>query len=514
MNAIARLLDIPSRFGERPFLIETRTDRTATFAELHDDACRVAADLRRRGLHRGDRLALVLNNSGALARLYLGCLYAGIVTVPINPAHSPPEIEFILRHSGARLLVLSAETMFTVQRAGAMATVVLADGRGRGEPPLDHEVWDPHTLEADAVAPLAGASPADTMTIVYTSGTTGRPSGVVHRIADLVDNGTLFGATVGIKPQHRFYGVLAMAYLGGYYNLLMLPYVNGASVVLADAFDARAALDFWSPAARHGVNALWLVPTIMSILLEMDRSSRGEELCRSSIDLALVGTAPLPASLRRAFEQRYAVHLLENYALSETLFLTTNVGGQQTPVGSVGKALDGVEVRTSEGEEGELLVRTPHLMEGYFDPERDGPEPLRPGGWFRTGDLGRIDSDGEVFITGRRKDVIIRGGVNVSPASIEDVLLEHPDVMECAVVGIPHPMYGEDSVAVVRLAEDADEDHALASLRASCHEQLGSVSRPAQIVFLTELPHSTSGKIQKGRLRAMLGNELPVAQPR
>jgi long-chain acyl-CoA synthetase len=342
------------------------------------------------------------------------------------------------------------------------------------------------------------------MTIVYTSGTTGRPAGVVHRVRDLVDNGRLFGATVGVRPHHRFYSVLAMTYLGGYYNLMMLPYVNGASVVLSDAFDARAALDFWSLAVRHGVNALWLVPTIMSILLEMDRGSVGEELCRSSIELALVGTAPLPPSLRRAFEQRYGVRVLENYGLSETLFLTTNVTERETIDGSVGQVLEGVELRLSEGE---LLARTPYLMPGYYDVQRNGPEPQDPAAWFRTGDVGCIDSEGNVFIAGRRKDVIIRGGVNVSPAAAEDVLMGHPSVAECAVVGVPHPMYGEDSVAVVRLLAGADETRTRDALVAACRECLGSTNRPSRIAFLEELPHSSSGKVHKARLRELLRSE-------
>ncbi|HEV3069840.1 MAG TPA: class I adenylate-forming enzyme family protein [Solirubrobacteraceae bacterium] len=519
MNAIDHLLEIPARHGERPFMIDARSGETVTFGCLHDDARRVAADLRRRGLRRGDRLALVLNNSTALARLYLGCLYAGVVTVPVNPALAAPEIEFILRHSGARMLVLSGETERcapglrsppmepSMKPAAELSTLLLADGRAAL--PAGSEPWDPCALEADGTLPLDSASPEDTMTIVYTSGTTGRPSGVVHRIGDLIDNGRLFGAIVGVQPHHRFYGVLAMTYLGGYYNLMMLPYVNCASVVLTDAFDARAALDFFSPAARHGVNALWLVPAIMSILLEMDRGSVGEDLCRNAIDLALVGTAPLPPSLRRAFEQRYGVRLLENYGLSETLFLTTNVRQGETIDGSVGRVLPGVKVRVDEGE---LLVRTPYLMEGYYDAQREGPARLDPGVWFPTGDVGHIDSEGNVFITGRRKDLIIRGGVNVSPAAAEDVLLEHPSVAECAVIGVPHPLYGEDSAAVVRLLAGADEAQTRRELLAACRERLGATNRPARIVFLKELPHSSSGKVQKSRLRELLSSEAAAVR--
>ena len=512
MNSIDVLRDIPSRDGDRCCWVEADSGRETTFAEVHESARRVAAGLRRHGLTRGDRLVLLLNNSATFARLYLGCLYAGVVTVPVNPVLAAPEIDYIVRHSGARRLVASPETVRSLPDAGRVPVVLVDDGRTRGPALAAGEIWDPETEPLDDVAVLDGASPEDTLTVVYTSGTTGRPSGVVHRVADLVDNGRLFGEAVGIEPEHRFYGVLAMAYLGGYYNLLLLPYVNRSSVVLSNAFDARSALDFWSAAAAHGVNALWLVPTMMSILLELDRSDAGAELCRSQIDLALVGTAPLPASLRRDFEARYGLSLLENYALSETLFLTTEAPDAGTPEGSVGRTLPGVELQVEGSGEGELLARTPYLMEGYFDTELGGPRRLEPASWFPTGDLGRVDDGGNVFITGRRKDVIIRGGVNVSPGVAEDVLVAHPAVAECAVVGVPHPHYGEDSVAVVRLVAGSDVEQTRGELTAACREQLGSVSRPARIVVLDELPHSSSGKIQKARLREMLAGEAEVAR--
>lgn len=509
MNSIDWLLEIPASHGDRPFLVDSLGGETLTFAEFHSASCRAAAELRRRGLRRGDRLALVLNNSAAFARLYYGCLYAGVVAVPINPALARPEIEFIFTHSGARLLVSSAEIRNLGLLPPQAPTVLLADGRGSGEPLEDRDLaLDLDCAEDDGVPPLAGASPQDTMAIVYTSGTTGRPSGVVQRIANLVDNGRVFGKALGISERHRFYGVLPMTYLGGYHNLLVLPYVNGASVVVANAFDARSALDFWSPASRHGVNALWIVPTIMSILLEIDRGSDGERLCRDRVELTLAGTAPLAPSLRRAFEQRYGVRVLENYGLSETLFLATNVPERETVEGSVGRALDGVEIRADATRERELLVRTPYLMDGYLDPERGGGAALDRESWFATGDVGRVDADGNVFIEGRRKDIIIRGGVNVSAMAIEDVLLEHPDVVECAAVGVPHKLYGEDVVAVVRLRAGADEERARGQLTATCRERLGSPNRPSRVAVLEELPHSSSGKIRKRELRERLASEL------
>jgi len=522
VNAVEWLLELPRRFATHTFIVDGVTGHTLTYAEYHEAGMGCAGELRRQAVERGDRVVLLLNNSPAFAAMYLGCLYVGAVAVPVNPVLARPEISFIVRHSRAKLAVCSPETsalleLEDVRAAGARRLVVL-DGRGPGQGSASGAGFDPWSAGSEAgMEPLAGVAPEDTMTIIYTSGTTGRPSGVVHRIADLVDNGRLFASLVGVDPETRLYGILAMAYLGGYYNLLMLPYVAGASVALVDAFGARAAVDFWRPARDSGVNTLWLVPTIMSILLELDRGEEGVHFCREGVRLALVGTAPLPQPLRTAFEERYGLSLLQNYALSETLFLTTDLPGRPVAPGSVGRTIPGVELRITDEsgsvlparEDGEIEVRTPSLFEGYYDPAHGRLQAAERDSWFPTGDIGALDAEGNLFVTGRLKDVIIRGGVNVSAAAVEDVLHEHASVAECAVVGVPHARYGEVPVAVVRLADGASFETVERELAELCRIRLGAMSRPTRIVQVDTLPHSSSGKIQKKELRALLA-EAPV----
>ena len=202
-----------------------------------------------------------------------------------------------------------------------------------------------------------------------------------------------------------------MTNLPGYYNLLILPYVAEASVVLANAFDARSAFNFWEPVRQHGVNTLWFVPTIMSILMEMDRASVGESLCRDQVRLALVGTAPLADQLRHDFESRYGITVYENYALSETLFITTNAPSRTVLDGSVGRSLPEVQVRIideagdplASGEEGEICVQTPVLFIGYHDPAREQPDLFRRDDWFPAGDVGILSPEGDLFVTGRKE---------------------------------------------------------------------------------------------------------------
>ncbi|MGE0759509.1 MAG: AMP-binding protein [Pirellulaceae bacterium] len=527
MNAIQWLLDIPHRFGEREFLRDAQTGESVSFADLHRSALAIAADLRRRGLRQGDRVILMLHNSTAFARLYFGCLYAGLVATPINPILAKREVQQIADHVDAKLFVVSPSTVGGVDAAAAAhATyqmLILQDGStstsSTDGPSLTDfwEIWRLEDLpEVNDFVPFEGVTADDAMCLVFTSGTTGMPSGVEHRIASLVGNACLFNRRLGITEENRFYGILAMTYLGGYYNLLLLPYCAGASVVLNRTFDARAALDFWRPAIEHGVNTLWLVPTILAILLEMDRGSDGEKYCREHVRLALIGTAPLSTRLRQDFEQRYGVTLFENYGLSETFFISTN--SPSTPVldRCVGRILPGVEVAIVDaegkalpyGQEGEIRVCSPYLMNGYYDLESRRIHAVAEGDWFATGDIGIQSANGDLSITGRKKNLIIRGGINVSPRQIENVLQSHPAVLECAVVGIPHFVYGEDIAAAVRLEKGTSLAEIKSELLTLCRSQLGAIKQPAQIVELEEFPYSSSGKIQHRKVREILTSKL------
>jgi long-chain acyl-CoA synthetase len=517
MNAIERLQAIPEENNNKVFLVDSVSGRSLTFGELHESSRTVASDLLSRDLNRGDRVAFLLNNSGAFVRALWGSLYAGLVWVPINPALSGDDVEYILESSGARLLVVSPETadvidLAATQKAG-VRVLCLADTRGDKSPPEELDVWDLDDLVPDCdFVPFVGASPDDIIMVIYTSGTTAQPKGVVHRINDHFMNAAAFTKHLGIGPDNRFYCNLALTYIGGCWNLVILPYFTGASVVLSDAFGPTSAFNYWDIARANGVNTLWLVPSIMSLLLELDRGTVGEKLCRESIDIALVGTAPLPAQLRQRFQERYGITVHDNYALSESLFLTTQTPGGAIHDGGSGTLVPGVELgllnddgsEVPEGEEGEVSVKTPGLMMGYYDAALQGPNLLPAGEWFRTGDIGTYSPVKGLFITGRKKDVIIRGGLNVSPASVEKVLYEHSGVLECAVVGVPHPHQGEDVVAAVRIDANVDPDTLKREVMALARENLSPVKQPSRVVILDQLPRNATGKIVKDGVRDLV----------
>lgn len=523
MNAVEWMLAIPQRNSQREFLVDTITGKRLTFARLHERAIAIAARFQELGYSKGDRIAFLLHNSADLAALYFGCLYGGLVAVPINPALTRDDVVYILQHSGAKLIFISEETKSLVDSAliGAMGIALIDDGRVKHDETIASDsVWKIDALPPKPeFVPFQSAAADDIMCIVYTSGTTARPSGVAHRAASMIDNARTFNERLGVGPKNRFYGVLAMTYLGGYYNLLMLPYVGESSVVLSNAFNARSALNFWDPAIDNQVNTLWLVPTIISILLTMDRGQKGVRYCREEVVLGLVGTAPLPTKVRHQFERHYGVSLYENFGLTETFFLTTNSPSLPVLDGSVGRTLPDVQVMILDakgrpvqlGEEGEIHVRTPYLMEGYYDLKTQQPAALPRNNWFPTGDIGVQSDTGELFITGRKKDLIIRGGVNISPAAIENVLHSHAAVQECAVVGVPNAVNGENVAAMVKLADGVDFEVVRKELLRMSEERLGHIKQPSYILQIDEFPKSVTGKIQKNKVRELAKHKLGLS---
>src|SRR6202044_62618 len=284
-----------------------------------------------------------------------------------------------------------------------------------------------------------------------------------------------------------------------------------------------SSLFFWDKAKNNRVNTLWLAPTVLSILLRMDRGRTGEEFCRSSVRHAFVGFAPLPLKVKNEFEARYGVHLIENYGLSETLFVTARSRTDLGAGGYVGEALPGVELQIANdndsdnnqegsvapGADGEVQILTPDLMAGYLD--ADGAlSKMDAAAWFPTRDVGHLDERGSLFITGRKKDLIIRGGVNISPAAIEEYLMHIPGVAEVAVVSIPHELYGEDVLAVLKLDAGVELETILDSVVAYAKRNLAQHQQPARYISIDELPRTANGKVQKARIRELVVQKLQI----
>ncbi len=459
----------------RPFLLVPDRGLTLSFGEFHAGALDLAGRLEALGIGRGDRVLALLPNSPEYALLFFACLYLGAAVVPVNLALHARDRDFIVRNSGAKLLIHS------------------------GPPPADGlPCWELPRLpwEARSWSPPRDPVPDDILSIVFTSGTTAFPKAVAHKAGSLMGNARVFNKAMGIGPADRFLHLFPMAYSGGFFNLLISPYLAGASVVLTPGFGPRSVLDFWRLPMANGVNTMWLSPTIAAALLMADRHEAGRAWCRANVKRFFIGTAPLHAKVKRDFEAAYGAPLYESYGLSETL-LVAALGPQDGPAaGSVGAPLEGVALDIREGE---VFIRTPHLMAGYLDYGTSAVSPRPAGEWFPSGDLGELAADGRLSITGRKKDVILRAGLSLSPLAIENVLLKHEAVAQVAVVGVPSALAGEDVVAVVRPKPGADR--AQAAIEDFCRASFAPSSRPSFVLLREEFPTGVTGKVLKDALR-------------
>jgi len=511
------VMDVIARHEHRTFLVDANTRREITYGEFHQQSCALAAELRRRGIRKGDRIGVMLPNCCELAVVYFACIYLGAVIVPVNPGLSHGELRFILSSCQPALLVVGAAAADAVKALHSNVVKLLPHDATTRTIDRDGIAVD-ELHRPNAFAPLDNADCDDLVLIMYTSGTTAKPKGLAHRIGSLFRNARAFALAQKIDQDARFYLTLSMAYMGGFYNLLVLPFLCGASVVVDHVFDARSSLHFWDKAKGGRVNALWFAPTVMAILLRMDRGRSGEEFCRNSVRHTFVGFAPLSLKVKREFESRYGVRVIENYGLSETLFVTARSAVSfEGDSGYVGESLPGVELRIIDvdgknvppGAEGEVQILTPDLTAGYLDSDGNLVK-MDAGQWFSTGDVGHLDERGSLSITGRKKDLIIRGGVNISPAAIEEVLMQARGVAEVAVVSIPHELYGEDVVAVLKLEAGTTLESVLDALVSHAKHNLAQHQQPARYIAIDEFPRTASGKIQKARIRELVAEKLQV----
>ncbi|MFZ0814030.1 MAG: class I adenylate-forming enzyme family protein [Candidatus Sulfotelmatobacter sp.] len=528
-NITEMITDVVERRRDNVFLVDAVTGREITYGEFHRQACALAAELDGRGVRKGDRIAIMLPNSCDLAILYFACIYLGAVIVPTNPSLSRSDVQFIFESCKPALIVAGSTNADAIKSLHAnVLTLITAEEAIKGAPRADqpkNQIRIDDLADTNEFIPLETADAEDLIVIMYTSGTSAKPKGLAHTLGSMFRNALAFAGAQHIDQESRFYLTLSMAYMGGFYNLLVLPFLCGASVVVDHVFDARSSLHFWDKAKSNQVNTLWLAPTVLSILLRMDRGHTGEEFCRSSVRHAFVGFAPLPLKVKNEFEARYGVRLIENYGLSETLFVTARSRTDFGAGGYVGEALPGVELRIASddgsdrdngqqeslppGADGEVQILTPDLMAGYLD--ADGTlSKMDAAAWFPTGDVGHLDEHGSLFITGRKKDLIIRGGVNISPAAIEESLMHIPGVAEVAVVSVPHELYGEDVVAVLKLDAGIELESILDLVVAYAKRNLAQHQQPARYISIDELPRTANGKVQKARIRELVAQKLQV----
>jgi acyl-CoA synthetase (AMP-forming)/AMP-acid ligase II len=508
LGAIAHAVaDRFSASADRVFIIDS-AGRELTYGQLARAAAAAVRCLKAVGVSRGDRIGFLLPHGADFAIFYFSCLLGGITAVPINGALPIKDLSFILPRCRLKAVVVAGgdtALRIAVGEAGFADIAFL--------PRLDPIALlaGPPAAQREVDALVAEIDPFSLLSVHFTSGTTSLPKGVPHKAASLLGNAAAFNAAFGIGEDCVMLHLMPMAYMAGFLNTLLVPFMAGGRVVLAREFSAQIIPRFWKPIVENKVNMVWVSPSMLVALNKVDRDPGGPAYCRANPLMVFSATAPLPMKVRAAFEEKYGTPVFESYGLSEVLLLTANLGQSGSPPHAVGPAISGVniEVRGADEEplpplvDGDIFVKTPYGALGYLDYTNGNPTPVCEE-WFDTGDIGHMDRNGYLFITGRRKDLIVRGGFNVSPRTIEELLLQHPAVDGIAIVGTPHDFYGEQIVAAIQLGDGISLDAVLPELRGMCQAHLGAQMVPDRFVAVMEFPTSVTGKIQKNLLRVQL----------
>ncbi|MDG3040184.1 malonate--CoA ligase [Roseicyclus marinus] len=466
-----------------------------SYAQFLSMADRTANALASLGVGPGDRVAVHVEKSPQALALYAACIKAGVVFLPLNTAYTAKELDYFVGDSGASLFVCDpgeADEMAPIAAAvGAVLKTLGADGTG--------SLSDLAAGQPDGFAAVPRALD-DLAALLYTSGTTGRSKGAMLTQGNLLSNAQALVECWRFSEDDVLLHALPIFHAHGLFVATNVTLLAGGALIFLPKFELESVLRLLPKATT-----MMGVPTFYTRLLDDPRFDRD---LTAHMRLFVSGSAPLLAETHKAFEARTGHRILERYGMTETSMNTSNPYEGDRRAGTVGLPLPGVELRVCDpetraevpkGEIGMLHVRGRNVFKGYWQMPEKTREELQEDGWFITGDLARIDADGYVTIVGRGKDLIISGGYNIYPKEIELFLDDQPGVLESAVIGAPHPDFGESVVAV--LVAEAGETIDLAAIDAAVRADLAGFKRPRHVVVMEALPRNTMGKVQKAELR-------------
>ena len=483
-NLAANLVATAHEYGDRPAV--KLDEYVLSYRELHHRASAVAGDLRAHGVLPGDRVGLVLPNVPAYPVLFYGALLAGAVAVPMNPLLSAREVEYYLTDSGMTVVYgldgSESGASAAAAKVGIRSVLVPATGSIDVSGSPIHEATD--------------RTDDDTAVILYTSGTTGKPKGAELTHRNMSSNAaTTVDTLIKVGADDVILGCLPLFHVFGLTCGLNAAVKAAALLTLVPRFDAAKALEV---VARDRVTVLEGVPTMYAAMLH---SPDAEDADMSSLRTCITGGAPMPVEILKAFERKFDCEIYEGYGLSETAPIACfNQPGHPRKPGTIGIPVRGCALRivgddgedTPDGVPGEIAIQGENLMKGYWN-RPDATAEAIPDGWFRTGDIATRDADGYYTIVDRKKDLIIRGGYNVYPREVEEVLYEHPAVAEAAVIGIKHADLGEEIGAAVALKRGAHAE--VGELKTFVRDRLAAYKYPRENWFVGAVPKGPTGKI-------------------
>jgi long-chain acyl-CoA synthetase len=486
-NLASILTETAQRHGDRPAL--KLDDTTVDYALLEEGSARIAGLLKSKGFERGDRVGIMLPNVPYFALIYYGVLRAGGVVVPMNPLLKGREVKFYLEDPGAKILFAWGDFEEPAEKgasdAGAECILVK---------PGDFEKL---VAEAEPDHDLADVDGQDTAVLLYTSGTTGTPKGAELTHDNLKRNAEIAGNLFDVGCEDIALGALPLFHSFGQTCGLNATVSNGGCLTMLPRFDPAQALEIIQ---RDQVTIFEGVPTMFGAMLHVDGR---DDYDTSTLRVCASGGAAMPGETLRGFEEAFNCKVLEGYGLSETSPVASfNHPDRERKIGSIGTPIEGVEMKVvdedgkevAQGEVGEIVIKGHNVMKGYWRKDDATKEAIRDG-WFHTGDMAKVDEEGYFFIVDRKKDMIIRGGYNVYPREIEEVLYEHPAVREAAVVGVPHDELGEEVGAAVAFKDGEEVD--VDELKSYVKEHVAAYKYPRHVWVVDELPKGPTGKVLK-----------------
>jgi long-chain acyl-CoA synthetase len=499
MRTIRHYID--RRAEEQPdkiYLIAPEPRLTLTYRQLKEDSAELGKHLLSKGLNKGDKVSFMLGNGYQTTKIFLGVMYSGFVIAPLNLLAHPSQLEYVLEHSDSRMVFFTADQKEKLEKAckslSRKAELIQID---KDAPRIFPEN---EGLSGLTLPPVAEE---DDALLLYTSGTTGLPKGAVLSHKNMVSGGLYTAMAHELKPEDRALCSLPLYHINGEVVTALCPLVSGGSVVMPHKFSTS---DFWDLISEHRCTWFSVVPTIISYLTN-GTETEGKGLHLDQLRFGRSASAPLPPALQKAFEEKFKIGIVETMGLTETAapvfsnpmdLSKRKCGSPGQAVGNEAKIVDPNGKEVPRGTQGEIMIRGDNVMKEYYKAPEQTAKAFGPNGWFRTGDLGLMDEEGFVYVTGRLKELIIKGGENIAPKEIDEACYKHPAILQAAAVGIPDERYGEEIMLCCTLKPGqslAEED-----LRVHCEMHLGKFKSPKVIRFMEDLPKGPSGKIQRLKL--------------
>ena len=481
---------------DKPFLFSETDKRHFTYKEFEDAVRRTAGLLKENGIGKGDVVSLLLPNSVEYIIAYFACWHIGALAGPINSLLKAQEIAYVISNSEAKAWLVHSEFLPIVEAVRDELRHVL-----RVVIPFDNEAEATH-----GVKELVDADPTliadDEAIIIYTSGTTGKPKGCLLTHGNVIANARQISSWLHFTEADRLLTMMPLFHMNAVSVTTMSALYAGGSTVVSQKFSASR---FWQIISDYGITSFGSVATMLSMLLSTYPDGVPDGLNTKRLRFAMCGSAPVPAEVLRRFEETFNCLVIEGYGLSESTCRSTfnppdtrrRPGSCGLPIGNEMRVVDEEDRDVPVGELGEIVMRGENVLKGYYKNETANATAFRSG-WFHTGDIGYRDEDGYFFIVDRKSDMIIRGGENIYPREIDEVLYQHPAIAAAAVVGIPDSLYGEEVAAVVVLKKGATSSEA--EVIEFCKARLADYKCPKTVRFVEDIPKGPTGKLLKREL--------------